>query len=1100
MLPIAERELRVAARQPRTYRSRLIMAGVGVLIFSWMVWLLARYGQGISGSTLFQTLSWIAHFYCLFAGAAISADCLSVEKRENTIGLLFLTHLKGFDIVLGKLMASSLNCFFGLLAMFPVLAIPLLMGGVQFADFARVVIGLTNTLFLSLSVGMLISSLSKHSVRATSLALLLMAVADFGLFGLGELLRVQYQAPEWAGRVELASPFFMHTVADSNTAGTRANQFWLASLTLFLAALACLAVACWILPSVWKEKAGGKKSFTWRRRWQRWKFGATKRGQGLRARLLDWNPFFWLGSRDRLGWIAPLLFVAVFVVLAVWVAWKVGLNFFGPAKPIGGFVFAWFWATALLHLIVLFRIAMTATHQFAEDRKSGALELLLATPIRVRQIVRGQWLALLRQVWGPMIAALLAHVLFLWGLLELIAAEELKGRTGLDVLRAILQGDPAALVDLDWHFFFIMKVVLTAGGLLVAHWIAVAWVGMWMGLKTRRARNAPWVALALVAFPPWPFFTITVMLLDHFSFLWSEYELLHLGLKTAVALNLANDLLLSIWAWRRLRRDFRLAVTDRFLFLQQKRSWRRRARLALRFVLATAALLGLLKLWHLEENWRGQRAWNQFKREIEAKGETIDLASMIPPEVPADQNFGAAKVFAPLFAYDYAPHGGIRWRGSGITELQSIELQGQTRGGPWAFGSSLLGNWRNAELADLKAWQKRFRALAQFPQPTGTNEPAEDVLVALTKFSSKLEEMHQASLRPHSRFPVPYENARSGMMQHWPICRNIADVLALRAIASLNLERTDEASHEANPLTLSLSPRGGESVRRTGKGDSRRFMDRAHGSGTVGAFQDLKLIFRFAEALGLEPFIQAQQHRITILDSAIQVIWEGLAQRRWSEAQLAELEKLLQRFDLFADSQKAVRGEMLQQIAGWARFRAVVSGEAPAPEGYWESRWRRLKFFYSVGWTYDRQIQIYRLHEQLAKQFATREGDGLSPGEIRAVREAMDRTGAFLDNRGFRWALDGFLFEFPRTQISLNLARVACALERYRLAQGHFPERLEMLVPSQRAELLADTPGNEPLTYRVTEDGKFVLTIVRRGETGRFQSGSESFHWAYPAK
>jgi ABC-type transport system involved in multi-copper enzyme maturation permease subunit len=1060
MLPIAERELRVAARQPRTYRSRLIMAGVGVLIFGWMVWLLARYGRGISGSTLFQTLSWIAHFYCLFAGAAISADCLSVEKRENTIGLLFLTDLKGFEIVLGKLMASSLNCFFGLLAMFPVLAIPLLMGGVQLADFARVVLGLANTLFLSLSAGMLVSILSKHSVRATSFALLIMALLDFGLFGLSELLRVQYQAPEWAHRVELASPFFMHTVADFNTAGTRANQFWPATLTIFLAALACLALACWILPSVWKEKAGGRKSFEWRRRWHGWKFGATERARGLRARLLDWNPFFWLASRDRLSWLAPLLFVAVFVILAIWVAWKVGANFFGPAKPIGGFVFAWFWATALLHVLVLFRIAMTAAHQFAEDRKSGALELLLATPIRVRQIVRGQWLALLRQVWGPMAAALLAHIFFLWGLLELIAAEELPGQTWLDVLRAILQGGQAASFDLDWHFVFMMKVVLCAAGLLAAHWIAVVWVGMWMGLKARRARNAPWIALALVALPPWPFFTIAVLLLDHFSFLWSEYELVHLGLKIAVALNLANDLLLSIWAWRRLRRDFRLAVTDRFLFLQQKRSWRRRGRLALRFALGTAALLALLKLWHLEENWRGQRAWNKFKREIEAKGETMDLASIIPPEVPADQNFGAAEVFAPLFAYDYAPQGGIRWRESGISELQSIELQGQTRGWPWAFGSSLPGDWRNAEPTDLKAWQKHFRALAQFPQPTGANEPAADVLVALTKFSSKLEAMHQAGLRPHSRFPVPYENARSTPMQHWhwPICRNIADVLALRAIARLNRERSDEA------------------------------------------FRDLKLIFRFAEALGLEPFLQAQQHRSMIVDSAIQVIWEGLAQRRWSEAQLAELEQLLPRFDLFGDSQKAVRGEMLLQIAAWERFRAVVSGDAPARERYWETRWSHLRFFYSLGWTYDRQIQIYRLHEKLAKQFAEWEGSGISPREIRGFGEIMDLTGAFLDNRNFRWVLDSFLFEFPRTQISLTLARVACALERYRLEHGHFPEHLEMLVPAQFAALPADAPGNEPLTYRVTEDGQFVLTIVRRSGITRYQSGPEPFHWKYPGK
>lgn len=1054
MLPIAERELRVAARQPRTYRSRLVMAGLGVLIFGWMVWLLARYGRGISGSSLFQTLSWIAHFYCLFGGVAISADCLSVEKRENTIGFLFLTDLKGFEIVLGKLMASSLNCFFGLLAMFPVLAIPLLMGGVPLADFARVVLGLTNTLFLSLAVGMLISSLSQHSVRATSFALLLMAFADFGLTGISELLRVHYQAPEWAHRVELASPFYMHGMADSFAAGVRKNYFWTSLLATHVAALAFLGLTCLILPRVWKEKAGGKKSFEWRRRWQRWKFGTTQASSKLRARLLDFNPFFWLASRDRLGWLAPLVFVAVFVIAAVWVAWKVGVSFFSPAKPIGGFVFAWFWATALLHLILLLRIAMAATHQFAEDRKSGALELLLATPFQVRRIVRGQWLALLRQIWGPMAAAFLVHGIFLWGLLELIVAEELPGRTGLDLLRALWHSDASGRVEVDWHLVFILKAVLWAGALLFTHWITLGWVGMWMGLKTKRARNAPWAALALVMVPPWPFFTLAVVLMDQFSFLWTEYEMLHLGLNIVLGLNLASDFLLSLWAWRRLRRDFRLAVTDRFLFLQRKRSWRQRGRLAFRLALGAGALVVLLELWRLEENWRGQRAWNQFKREIEAKGEALDLAAIVPPQVPADQNFGAAPVFAPLFDYERVPHGGVRWGRAEISKLQAIDLQGQPRGGPWANGSSLLGDWRNQGQVDLKAWQKHFGNLAQIPRTKNTNEPAADVLLALAKFSPQLEEMHVASQRPLSRFPVAYEKDRGAMRQHWPIIKNIAEVLELEAIAHLNLDHGEDA------------------------------------------FRDLKLILRFAEALGQEPLLQAQHHRTMILGFAVQVIWEGLDRHRWTEAQLSELEKRMKPIDLFADSQLAVRGEMFVHLAAWDRFRSVISGEKPAQD-YAEDRWQRLRFFYPLGSTYPRQIQIYRLHEELRRRFANRAGAAFLPGDAQDVWEAIDRNGAFLENRGFRYTLENFVFEFPRTQISLDLARVACALERYRLAHGHLPERLEMLVPAQLDALPPSAAGNEPLAYRVSTGGHLVLTIVRRTSTRRY-GAIETFHWKYP--
>ena len=64
--------------------------------------------------------------YCLFSGRISTADCLSEEKREGTLGLLFLTDLKGYDVVLGKLAATSVSAFYGLLAALPVLAVPVL--------------------------------------------------------------------------------------------------------------------------------------------------------------------------------------------------------------------------------------------------------------------------------------------------------------------------------------------------------------------------------------------------------------------------------------------------------------------------------------------------------------------------------------------------------------------------------------------------------------------------------------------------------------------------------------------------------------------------------------------------------------------------------------------------------------------------------------------------------------------------------------------------------------------------------------------------------------------------------------------------------------
>src|SRR6185295_5261529 len=118
----------------------------------------ARGSSAERGKVLFMAIGVMALGFSLIAGIFLTADCLSEEKREGTLGLLFLTELKGYDVVLGKLMATSLHAFYGLLAILPLLTYSMLVGGVTIGEFWRIALTLVATLFLSLSVGVLISS------------------------------------------------------------------------------------------------------------------------------------------------------------------------------------------------------------------------------------------------------------------------------------------------------------------------------------------------------------------------------------------------------------------------------------------------------------------------------------------------------------------------------------------------------------------------------------------------------------------------------------------------------------------------------------------------------------------------------------------------------------------------------------------------------------------------------------------------------------------------------------------------------------------------------------------------------------------------------
>src|SRR5438105_5426656 len=113
LLPIVERELRVGARRRATHWLRAGFALMAIIVggFVYLANLDSTARQ--FAENLFGFLVFIAMLYCLFAGVRLTADCLSGEKREGTLGLLFLTDLRGYDVVFGKLAAGSISGFYG---------------------------------------------------------------------------------------------------------------------------------------------------------------------------------------------------------------------------------------------------------------------------------------------------------------------------------------------------------------------------------------------------------------------------------------------------------------------------------------------------------------------------------------------------------------------------------------------------------------------------------------------------------------------------------------------------------------------------------------------------------------------------------------------------------------------------------------------------------------------------------------------------------------------------------------------------------------------------------------------------------------------------
>src|SRR5882672_10714026 len=168
VLPIVRRELRLAARKRSTFWLRVVSAITAVVLASGCLLMGGWQGVGTAqmGRILFYALTWTCLAAALSAGLFFTSDCLSEEKREGTLGFLFLTELRGYDVVAGKLLATSLRASYALLAVFPILAVSLLMGGVSGGQFWRVSLALVNAMFVSLAAALFVSAISRDSQKA----------------------------------------------------------------------------------------------------------------------------------------------------------------------------------------------------------------------------------------------------------------------------------------------------------------------------------------------------------------------------------------------------------------------------------------------------------------------------------------------------------------------------------------------------------------------------------------------------------------------------------------------------------------------------------------------------------------------------------------------------------------------------------------------------------------------------------------------------------------------------------------------------------------------------------------------------------------------
>jgi hypothetical protein len=561
--PLVERELRAGARRPLFYWLRgLLAVAAGFQGYELldrfamapppapgMPWM-APSGAFITGATLLYQMAWLLFLATLLMGL-VSADSINREQREGTLGLLLLTDLTPGEIVWGKMLSCGLTSFLVLLGALPALMFPVLAGGVTGSEAALIGFGLLNSLFVSLTAGLWMSTVFRERRYALPATLALVGALAF--------------VPEVLGSSFFGAavvPFFrLLGLAGWMTAARLPGLFKLSFVGWFIVMHAVGWVFLWraavTLAASWQDQPHAQArepepAGEWPPRVSAAHLAvATTEASGAgpaatpepvtvltRASWLtdprpwDADPIRWrverLGSVEGLLWLAVALnFLAQFGTLGSI------LNFgAGPADT-------WGLVSFVGMAVILFSgglIAWAGARFFQDTRRQQDLELLLTTPLGSRQILDGQWCVLRQALKWPL------------GVVLVLALP-----TGISLIYDFTNGYRRELWSQLQPFLIAVNIALEA--------VALCWVGMRFGLRGRNSITAVVGTVGLVQLLP---LVLAVALMWGWAWLSGHSSSLTTSrgkmppVILALLFFLAKNLALIVWVRLRLRRELRL--------------------------------------------------------------------------------------------------------------------------------------------------------------------------------------------------------------------------------------------------------------------------------------------------------------------------------------------------------------------------------------------------------------------------------------------------------------------------------------------------------------------------------------------------------------
>jgi hypothetical protein len=540
-----------------------------------------------------------------------------------------------------------------------------------------------------------------------------------------------------------------------------------------------------------------------------------------------------------------------------------------------------------------------------------------------------------------------------------------------------------------------------------------------------------------------------------------------------------------------------------------------------------AVFVGLMVAFHLVENWRGAREWARVKAELTAQGENLDFDSYLKPRVPDEQNVmkhpfmtnyfvkgGKSLNMTPppydkpfnIFPYqlsdlktlprqpDPAKSLPTLTRGQGSREiLPAITFSNQPLGEaflyfanrsglkfdlatnelPWVgIRKSRTGEVRTARLISsnytnvtaIQGMERLSRSFNLTPNlelwreagvlqmEKNTRPTLQSILTWYTVNKRRnLAQLEEALQQPYSQLAPDRIRPWSSPVPNFVSFRSAAQALVSRSKVHLLMGNAD------------------------------------------AALKDMQTVRRLTDSVQANnpPTLMEAMIKVSFAGLLTSTLEETLADGLWPATHLERIQKVCEGVDLLSGYALAMRGERAGVLriveTGFKEDKAKFILEPFRP---WDGKdhsfpGQHLLLRLSVpdGWFDQNKANLARVMQhaclgvdpvrQRVNTQALRNGSaGYEELERRVFRPYVWLTGLTVPN------ISKSGFTVAKNQTLVNQAFIACALERHRAAKGNYPERLDALVPEFAAKLPHDIIDGQPLRYRRTDDGKYLLYSI----------------------